>query len=325
MARDQRVPRRAGRPGHDAVARERVARLVAEQRELQGRTAGWRPIAAALPGEPVRLIQLAIREQKREERRAERLQRARERESHEVLARDAVWGQDATQLGRTESGPLLAEVVRDAATTRTVAFSAGSQAAAAEVIALLEQARALRGTLPLVWQTDNGSAYVSADVAAYLAANQVVHLRSRVRTPTDNPASERGIGELKAESGLRAGTPLDGVPDAIDRLEAARRRLDESRLRASRGHRTAVELDLALPRAEDLVRRAEFYARARQALDEAVLGRRTARARRAAQREAVWALLERHGLARSRTGAKTSPAEAAEPVRRDVQPARMPL
>jgi transposase InsO family protein len=324
MARDRRVPNRPGRPGHGEATRDRVARLVAEQRTIQGRRAGWRPISKALPGVPVRLIQAALSAQKRAERTLERRRRQEARVTREVLARDAIWGEDATGVGRTGGEPILCEVIRDLATTSTVALSAGAPASAADVIGLLEQARRDRGTLPLVWQTDNGPAYASAELSAYLERHRVVHLRSRPRTPTDNPSTERGIGELKAESGLEAGLPLRDRAEASARLEAARATLDRGRRRASRGYRTAAALDVELPRAQNLVGRDAFYAQARSPMGAALLGARTARAARAAQREALWRVLERCGLARRSSPASRPAATRGDPLRTIPHDGRMP-
>jgi transposase InsO family protein len=314
-----RVAVKAGRPAHDAAARERVAALVERERLAQGASAGWRPIAAALPGEPVRLIQQELSRIKRTQRRlqSERLETNRVR--HEVLARDAIWGEDATHLGHDGTAPVQGEVVRDLATTRTVALSAGRAATRADVIATLERARTCRGTLPLVWQTDNGSPYVSDCLARWLASNQVIHLRSRTHTPTDNPATERAIGELKAECGLDAGAAIAGPSPALERLEQARQRLDEHRRRASRCWCTAAELDAQMPRAEHLVSRARFYEDACAARAQAVLGIDDPREARRREREATWVVLERHGLVRVHRGRTAR----QEPLTADARTARM--
>jgi hypothetical protein len=201
---------------------------------------------------------------------------------------------------------LQAEVIRDVATTGTIAIAVGAAATAAAAWGLLERTRALRGTLPLVWQTDK-PAYVALDLAEHLAENRVIHFRSRPSTPTDNPASERGIGELKAESGLDAAAPIVDAAALLARLERARWVLDQGRLSATRGWRTAAQLDLCLPRAEDLVHRARIYEEARSAMKEAVLGAGDGRVARKLEREALWRVLERHGLARLHVGGKRLP------------------
>ena len=74
----------------------------------------------------------------------------------------------------------------------------------------------------------------------------------------------------------------------------------DHRLRATRGWRTATELDALLVRADALVERVRFYREARAAMRRAVQGLTTARARRKAERAAIWSVLERYGLARVR-------------------------
>jgi transposase InsO family protein len=296
----ERAPR-WGRPPHPEAARRRAEELVSQERRTQGRGAGWRTLSRALRGEgqtvPTRLLQRALSQQKAVERREERRRLARQRVSHDVLARDAVWAQDGVDLG----DGVHAEVVKDRASTAVRGLTLGPRATGSDVVALLEAMRRRNGGLPLVWQTDNGSAYTSEEVRRYLELHRVIHLRSRVHTPTDNAAIERGIGEIREEL----------ADDAPTRENLARvcARLDHGRLRASRGYRTAAEVDLALPRARDRVDRGRFYDEACSAVEKAVRRQGTARARRKAQRAAIWSLLEKHGVSRQR-----GPAEAAGPL-----------
>jgi transposase InsO family protein len=289
---------RCGRPPHCEQARRRAEELVKRHRETQGVGAGWRTIKDSMEREgdvvPTRLIQEALSKQKSAGRRQERRRCAAHRISHDVVARDAVWAQDSTKLGDR----VIAEVAKDRASTAIRGLSLGAPATAQEVIALLEAMRRRSGGLPLVWQTDNGPAYTSEEVRKYLILHRVVHLRSRVRTPTDNPAIERGIGELKEELGGREPTPAN--------VARACTLLDHGRLRASRGRRTAHEVDGALPRACDLVDRERFYEEACSAIQNALHGLATERVRRKAERAAIWGVLERHGLARARGPATPS-------------------
>jgi len=262
---------------------------VTRERERQGKGAGSRPFAVALGrAVPVRLIRRVLSDLKRNGRREERRRAAMCRTSHDVLAKDAVWAQDATHLGPGE----LAEVARDRATTATRGLSLGSAATAKDVVALLEEMRLRNGGLPLVWQTDNGPAYTSEEVRAYLVLHRVIHLRSRVHTPTDNAAMEHGIGEIKVE--------LGSTPPTAQSLSAAVHVLDHGRLRASRGWRTAAQLDAGTARADARADRGKFYEEACSAVKKAVQGHTTARARRKAERAAIWSALERYGLARVR-------------------------
>jgi hypothetical protein len=148
----------------------------------------------------------------------------------------------------------------------------------------------------------------------YLEAEQVIHLRSRIHTPTDNPVAEHKNRELKEESGLGKGVRLADHAEAAASLGPAQRRLDEGRLRASREWKTAAELDRDLPRADALVQRATFYAEARSAMREAVLGLGDPKDIRKAEQDAIWRTLERHGLARRHVGLRRTPCPRLTPV-----------
>ena len=182
----QRPP--PGRPPRTASAWACGSMLVLAALKEQGWSAGEGPVHRALAGVvSLRLTRQILVELKREHRARLRAVCRRERTSLRLHARNALWAQDATHLARDEMGKSVqAEVIREVASTRTLEIRVGPAATADDVIAALEQARATRGTLPLVWATDNGSAYVSAAVRKYLAENQIVPLRSLLRTPQHN-------------------------------------------------------------------------------------------------------------------------------------------
>lgn len=317
---------RLGRPRLPEDRRRRVRRLVIEQRTSQGRRAGWRPILEGIRRKEesvsVMLVQEYVAEIKAAERLREREERERERVSVEVLARDAIWGEDSAHLGRVAGEPVEGEIIRDRGTLATVSCSAGPAVTEEDVIALLEQGRAERGTLPLALQRDNGGAYRGGKLARYLAKNRVVVLRSRPRTPTDNGATERAVRDVKGESGLGRGVELSSVEEAQARLEAAREVLDGGLLRGSRGYRTARELDGEMPGWYPRVDRETFYAECCAAIGEAVLGASGARAVRVAEREAILRTLEAFGLIRRTRGANAlgAPArlEHVAPTRQDA-------
>lgn len=316
------VPRRKGRPRLSEAERARVRALVLGQLERQG-IVGWRDVLEGIrqveagrerPTSTM-LVQQETAALKRQVEANRRRALEEAREGHEVLARDAVWAQDATHVGRRVDGEeLQAEVATDRATLRTVIAAVGPPASGEVLRAHLARAKAERGTLPLVWQSDEGSANLSAALGTYLDAEQVIHLRSRVHTPTDNAAAEHKNRELKQESGLGEGVRLRDAGEAASRIEPARRRIDEARLRASRGWKTAAELDRALPRAETLVARAVFHAEARSAMREAVLGLVIEKEIRKAEQDSIWRTLERHGLARRHVGLRATPCPRLPPV-----------
>lgn len=317
------TPRPVGRPRTPPEARAAVRTLVAAELDVQGLGAGERVILRALRQKDPGLSRMLVREELAAEKRARRARTAgilaQRRESHEVTARDAVWAEDATHLGRTADGSeVVAEVATDRATLATVSASAGAPATGAEIVSGLERMAQERGGPPLVWQTDNGPAYASAEVQAWLAARHVIGLRSRPHVPTDNPVAEHKNRELKEESGLGRGVALASVAEAGHRLGAARDRLDQGRRRSTRGWLTAQQLDAVLLRADALVNREAFYRAACAAREAAVRGLTDAEAIRQAEQRATWETLERLGLAQHVVGPRPrvrpvpTPCHAAE-------------
>jgi transposase-like protein len=77
---------------------------------------------------------------------------------------------------------------------------------------------------------------------------------------------------------------------------------------------SAAQLDRELPRAQARVDRATFYAEARSAMKEAVLGLEDPDEIRKAEQDAIWRTLERHGLARRHVGLRRTPCPTLTPV-----------
>jgi len=279
-----------------------VRDLVRAQREMQGKTAGWRPIYEALadtrPAVSLTLVQAELSALKRAERVEEQRRQEEARVSHEFVAREAAWGEDTTHLGRLDDGTKVeGEVVKDLGTLETVGLSVGGVPCAQTVSTLLAQAAEERGGYPLVWMGDQGSINRSEEVSELLEQEQVVHLLSRVHTPTDNGGTEHQHRELKEEGGLGRGVELGSVEAARERMERARVILDGGRLRATKGWRTAQQLGAELPRATDLVDRAAFYEAACRAMEEAARGLTQRQAVLQARRQALFRQLVRFGLA----------------------------
>jgi transposase InsO family protein len=290
-----------GRPRTSEEVRRRARELVREVVEEQGWSVGEGPVYRALGCDvPRRLVREVLAELKRAHRRRKRTIAERERTSIHVQARDALWSQDATHLCRDEKKTAVqAEVIREVASTRTIEIAVGPAATGADVIAALERTRVERGTLPLVWATDNGSPYVSKKVARYLAKRQVVHLRSLPHTPQHNAWSEHGMRELKQEAALEGSC---NPRELRNRMRVAQKRLDHHRLRRTRNWMTAVQADAAVTSATALVDRARFYKQARSAIRKAVLNSCSLRERRRATREAVLQTMERFQLIKRTRG-----------------------
>ena len=281
-----------GRPRRPERVCRRALWAVARQMRRQG-DPGWRPVARALPGLAVDLVQECVRAVKARRRKHAGMERRVHRTSVRVLYKNVILGQDGTLLGRMGLRPVEAQVVRDPATLLMVLVSLGIPATAQDVLTHLEAIRLSSG-LPLVWQTDNGSIYCAQEVQDYLQRHQVVHLRNLPRTPQHNAVVERGIGELKQVSGLGKGVQLASVEEAAGRMQDACRALD-ARPRQSRGWKTALELDACMPMGYN-VSRAGFYAAVQERRKQAVLGASSARQARLLEREAVYAVLEEFGL-----------------------------
>jgi transposase InsO family protein len=183
-----------------------------------------------------------------------------------------------------------------------------------DVVRQLQVLQSHRGALPLVWSTDNGSAYCNAVVERFLERQRVVHLRNVPRTPQHNGWAERAIGELKAESGLRGDGVLASDAEALERLAAAHERLDGRRLRAKLGGRTAVQADRSDRCWYSAADRERFYADTRRAQQAAAATAHTARERRRAERRAVLEALEQLNNQSTHRGDASPAAEKGEGI-----------
>lgn len=300
-------PRPPGRPPLGEAERARVRGLVEEQRRVQGGSAGSPAILEALRRQGTQVSRMLVEQELAALKRAGRVlaQAAMEarRVGHEMRARDAVWGEDTTHVGRCEDGAKVeAEVVKDLATLETAGLAVGAVPSAQDVIHLLERLAGERGGWPLALQVDHGSIYRAQGVIERLERERVVLVLSRVHTPTDNAATEHQHGELKRESGLGKGSIVASQAEAHERLCAARRTLDQGRRRATRGWRTAAEVAADLPRADAVVDRGAFHAAARSAMEQAVHGLTHAREACAAARAAFFQTLCAFGLATRHVG-----------------------
>jgi transposase InsO family protein len=288
----KRMGRPATSPSKRFQARLKVARALREQ----GFSAGWRPVLAKVGSEvSTRLVQESLRKLKKRHRIKLAKRFASRRVHVEVLSPNVIWAQDATHLGRMGRKAVQAEVIKDRATLGYTALAVGPAAKADEILWMLRATKEQEG-LPLVWATDNGSAYRDKRVEDFLKQEKVVHLLSRPRLPQDNAAAEKGIQELKVEAKLGRGTCLAGTQEAVQKLAYSREILNTGRLRASKGYRTAEQLKASLPSWEEKISRGAFYERACEAKEKGVKGGGTKRQKRQAEREAVYETLEQFQL-----------------------------
>jgi len=292
-----------GRPAFSPSKRFRARLKVARELRKQG-WVGWRPVLAKVkPMVTTRLVQKSVSELKKRHAQRRRKWLSQRRIHVEVLSPNVIWAQDATHVGRLKQEAVQAEVVKDRATLGYVEVAVGPAARAEEVLWMLEGQKQGQG-LPLVWATDNGSAYRDHRVEDYLRREKVVHLFSRPRLPQDNAAAEKGIRELKEEAGLGKGVKLSSLEEAARKLASSWEILDHRRPRGSKGYRTATELRKELPTWHKKVERVTFYAQACEAREKAVKGGETAREKRQAERQAVYETLEKFQLITRTRGGK---------------------
>jgi len=292
-----------GRPATTASKRFRARLKVARELRVQGAQTGWRPVLAMVkPMVSTRLVQESLRELKKRHRIRLGKRFAANRVHVEVLSPGVIWAQDATHVGRVDKSPVQAEVIKDRATLGYEGIAVGAAATATEIIWMLETAKR-RKDLPLVWATDNGSAYKDQRVEDFLKREKVVHLLSRPRVPQDNSAAEKGIQELKVDAALGKGVKLSEPMEAAERLAFSWKILNEKRPRASKGYRTSEVLESQLPSWCEKATRETFYAKACKNIENAVKGGGTKRAKRQAARQAVYETLEQfHLITRTRGG-----------------------
>lgn len=332
--RDQALaPPKMGRP---RLARSRwraAVGPVARTWKSQGRSSGLPRVKQRMKElgipVPITIARELLRELKVRHARVVARKRSAQRMSVTVHARDALWSEDASQLGRDAAGKVEALAAKDVATTRVIEHSIGGPACGEDVVRLLERARLVRGALPLVLGLDNGPANTCELVCSYLRAHLVIPLWNLPYTPEHNAWIESTFGELDGE--LEAsGESWVGCAEAsrgpVSSPEAGlsptRRHFERcvprvlgilnGRARPSRGGWTAEQLDRILPRAEDLVDRARFYDTVCAAIERAVQGIENARARRRAEREAVWCTLEQFGLVTRTRGRRPAACSKAE-------------
>jgi transposase InsO family protein len=290
-------PKRLGRPPHSDAERERVRALVAQQLDLQGWQAGWRPVRGALGQQaPVRLVQEFTPALKAEHRGRVRRLWEELRQHIAVLHEGAMWSIDGTQVGREDGVPVRAEVVRDVGARRTRDLAVGYSITGQSVVALLQHAALRQGSLPLVIASDNGSENRNADVETFLERHHIIALYSEPRTPQHNAWSERGIRELKAEAELESGTPVGGIAEVQLRLADAWWRTDHERWRPARASTPSTGSGDRIGAARYTPEyRERFYWRARANIARAMLGCEGEREKRRAVREAILATLEQFG------------------------------
>jgi len=278
-----------GRPAFAPTTRWRALLDVRRILRSFGWDIGWLTVSRLLPTVPTMLVQHSLQALKIRHRADLRARAKANRKSLHVLTSQTVMGQDAYQ-----QAPFHAEVVKDFANLRYEAAAAGVPANSADIVNGLESLK-LIGRLPLVWATDNGSAYRADEVRRYLVDNMVVDYPSRRHTPPDNAPTERCVREMKSACSLGdEPSPLDATIVLAHKM----RLLNSSLPRRSRGFMTANQLDSSMLPWYCSVDRADFFNAATGAKRLAACNGSSGHKARKAEREAVERTLVGFGLAK---------------------------
>jgi hypothetical protein len=290
-----RPVKRQGRPPATYAERREVQAGVRWVIKRQGWNIGWRIMVLSLPGARVSVIKWALADLKANRGRKIRKLRAEQRIHYHYTHKEVVLAQDSAHVGQSAEGNVWIEALKDPATSLGEVIGDGAPVTSILVLSNFELLKE-EERLPLVWQTDNCSAYCSAEVARWLKEHQVIHLRSRVATPQDNGSMEKLNGEIKTSF-----YPLTPTTYHSTRLEGPSMgseiadRLNMERPRQSKGGKTACQLTLEVPRWNIKVDREVFYKAACDAIQVATQGLK-GREARTAEREAIFQTLERFGL-----------------------------
>lgn len=279
-----------GRPELKASERLRVARIVAKVWHEQGRP-GWRPLKAESPMLPTRLVQKYVRQLKSRERKVSWAYKRDVAQKTSVLFKDTIWTQDATLLDKG----LYAEVIKDRGSLKIEAFDLTNTLAKETTLKILKSK-----SLPLVYMSDNGSAYCSKEVSEYLKSQRVIHLKNLPRTPQHNGAAEIAVRELK--NLYRHNTSLRMSPE--DAVKKAKLTLNEKRRYMSRNYRTAHEVEQEMPSINKEELRDKIYAEYEKELLKIKSKTTSKRKSRVMERKMIYALLEKYGLIKITRGSR---------------------
>jgi hypothetical protein len=287
--------KRQGRPPATYAERREVQAAVRWVIKRQGWNIGWRIMVLSLSGARVSVIKWALADLKAARGRKIRKLRAELRVHYHYTHKEVVLAQDSAHVGQSAEGNVWIEALKDPATSFGEVIGDGAPVTTVIVLQHFELLKE-EDRLPLVWQTDNCSAYCSTEVARWLKEHQVIHLRSRVATPQDNGSMEKFNGEIKTSF-----YPLTPTTYHSTKLEGPSMgseisdRLNAERPRQSKGGKTAYQLTLEVPRWNIKVDREVFYKAACDAIQVATQGLK-GREARTAEREAIFQTLERFGL-----------------------------
>lgn len=292
-----------GRPRYTIKQRKTSLILVARELKKQGYP-GSPAIAKALQKKvPLRLIVEYVKKIKARRRKNFEMEKKIRRIQTQVLVKNAVWTQDGTHIGRLKTKSIESQIVKDRGSLKTIAVQTGCPANGKNIVTLFNNLKEHRD-LPLVWMTDNGSAYCNDDVRFFLKNEKIIHLKSLPRTPQHNGSSEIGIREIKTCAMLGKGVLLNSEEEGHAKLVKASEKLNE-RLRMSKGFLNANRLDETINSSCNVVDRNKFYCECSEELNQVnkMLGWRE---KRLAEREVIFRKLEEYGVIKQTRGCGTN-------------------
>ena len=271
-----------GRPKLDVATKLKTAKEISEIWMKQG-CPGWRPIKAQNPSLSTRLIQKYVANLKLKKRKSLWDYKRQNATRTKVLHRDVIWTQDATYLPNKK----YAEIIKDRASLVIKDFQLTSSLKEEETIGLLSGR-----SLPLVYMSDNGSAYCSEKMSMLLKKQRVIHLRSLPRVPQHNGAAEIAVKELKK---LYLYHTENGVEPTMA-AKLAKDALNKHRLYAGHGYRSAEEVEKEIPLHNKEKLRDIIYSEYENELLKIKRETTNKKKVRVMERKMIYALLEKHDL-----------------------------
>ncbi len=200
-----------GRPCREPTMEERIA--VTVMLEESGPRLGLPTLQAYLPDAPRCVLEYLLRNY-----------RQRFQEEHQQMVEvlqwtrpGTVWAVDHSQPPRPIDEDTQILAVRDLASGAQLAWTSVPDASSQEALLVLESLAQQYGP-PIVFKSDNGSAFRSAMWGDWLARWRIVPLLSPVRMPRFNGSCEAGIGAGKSRTAYlaaRQGRPLDWTADDL--------------------------------------------------------------------------------------------------------------
>ncbi|MEI6416981.1 MAG: hypothetical protein WCO92_04600 [Verrucomicrobiota bacterium] len=171
-------------------------------------------------------------------------------------------------------------VQRDRGSLVTNATEVERKSATAKDTVTLLQKLNEKNRLPLVLGSDNGPPFVAEAVVVFLEAHKVIQLRSVPHVPQHNGSAENAVGDVKGQ-----------LYDGKTKQEACRI-LNDNRKRKTLNWKTPTEVDQESfePCTEEL--RTSFYNATKAAIKVAMLGTKSAKEKRKAEREAIFQTME---------------------------------